>query len=534
MTLNWTNGNGYARTVFIREDSMVNFSPKDSTFYSSNNVFMGSAEYPNKGGGNYVIYSAKGNTVQIFNLKPGHKYYFSIVESNDFLNPQYLSSNPTTFVESTYNIQYNFTTLAIDSCERSNLFRITNTSKSDVPNIKYRYTFGDNSSSDSNNLFKHINGFGLKTVQIQATNAPAGCPAFLSKTLKIFPRKVVNLDFSKLKNDTQYYDANYFEVRTTPISGPFPMSVYYKWEFEKDSFSSFPTMRYSYKHEGSFDVKLTTTILVNNKATGCKDTLAFKLVVLHDPFLNATVSPRVHKLDSNLFTYTNIDSSVTKQIWYFGDGDSSLNASTQHTYSAIGTYNSKLYVETNFGYKGSKTFPIYVLSNDFSFSNFRIRKISDLFKSNLHTFSHKESLAQKQTWYFGDGDSSNLDSCSHRYKTPGIFNGYLKCTLIGGTVYTKYFQIEIIDDAKSITNMHNQPFKLYPNPAASQITIEIPEASGYQSLRIFNALGESVYIQRLLEESNTIEFNTIPAGIYFIELMDKEGRAVRQNLVIAL
>ena len=532
MTLNWTNGDGYARTVFIREDSMVNFSPKDSTFYSSNNVFMGSAEYPNKGGGNYVIYSAKGNTVQIFNLKPGHKYYFSIVESNDFLYPQFLSSKPTTFVESTYNIQYNFTAVPIDSCERNNLFRITNTSKSDVPNIKYRYTFGDNSSSDSNNLFKHINGFGLKTVQIQATNAPAGCPANLSKILKIFPRKVVNLDFSKLKNDTQYYDGNYFEVRTTPISGPFPMSVYYNWEFEKDSFSAFPHMRYSYQHEGVFDVKLITTIHVNTKATGCKDTLTFRLVVLHDPFLNAIVSPRVHKLDSNLFTYTNIDSSVTKQIWYFGDGDSSLNASTQHTYAAIGTYNSKLYVETNFGYKGTKTFPVYVLNNDFNFSQFSIRKISDLFKSNMHTFSHKESLAQKQTWYFGDGDSSNLDSCSHRYQTPGIFNGYLKCTLIGGTVYTKKFQIEIIDDAKSILDNVSSNLIIYPNPANTQITIEIPEDSKYQVLRIFNALGESVFMLPQLEKSNTINLKNIPSGIYIIELIDKDGSGVRRSLVV--
>jgi hypothetical protein len=233
-----------------------------------------------------------------------------------------------------------------------------------------------------------------------------------------------------------------------------------------------------------------------------------------------------------LFTYTNIDSSVTKQIWYFGDGDSSLNASTQHTYSAIGTYNSKLYVETNFGYKGTKTFPVYVLNNDFNFSQLRIRKISDLFKSNMHTFSHKESLAQKQTWYFGDGDSSNLDSCSHRYQTPGIFNGYLKCTLIGGKVYTKKFQIEIIDDANSIMDLLDQPIEIYPNPANTQITIEIPEASNFQVLRIFNTIGISVYIQTQLEKSNTIDLKNIPSGIYIIELIDKDGRGVRRNLVV--
>ena len=311
------------------------------------------------------------------------------------------------------------------------------------------------------------------------------------------------------------------------------MSNNYLWEFEKDSFSTFPIMRYSYKREGTYNVKLITTVSVNNQKTGCSDTLYTRLVVLHDPFLNATVTPRVHKLDSNLFTFSNIDNSVTKQIWYFGDGDSSLNASTQHSYAAVGTYNSKLYVETNFGYKGYKTFTLYVLNNDFAFAQFKIRQISNLFKSNMHTFSHKESLVQKQTWYFGDGDSSNLDSCSHRYPTPGIFNGYLKSTLIGGTVYTKYFQIEIIDDAKSINEGKINFVKIYPNPAHNQLSIEIAEASAYICLRIFNTLGECVLIQSQLENLNTLDLRNIPVGVYIIELIDSNGQGFRETVLIS-
>jgi hypothetical protein len=41
-----------------------------------------------------------------------------------------------------------------------------------------------------------------------------------------------------------------------------------------------------------------------------------------------------------------------------------------------------------------------------------------------------------------------------------------------------------------------------------------------------------VYIQTQLEASNTIDLKNIPSGIYFIELIDKDGRAVRKRLVI--
>jgi hypothetical protein len=530
MVLNWTSGNGVARVIIAKEDSSTTYTPIDGNNYSANSNFKGSVAY---GIGNYIVYNgSSSNFVKVNNLRPGHRYYFTIYEYNDLNNPLYYSSNAPTLFDSTYYINFNFSAIALDSCEKSNIFQIKNNSKSNIPNLKYRFTFYDNSYLDSNNFQKHFNSSGLLNLKLSPITSFQGCPINSTKSIRVLPKKVVTLDFSKLKNDTQYYEGNYFEIRTNPIPQGFPMSNNYLWKFEKDSFSTFPIMRYSYKREGTYNVKLITTVSVNNQKTGCSDTLYTRLVVLHDPFINAVVTPRVHKLDSNLFIFINIDNSVIKQIWYFDDGDSSLNASTQHSYTAVGTYHSKLYVETNFGYKGYKSFTLYVLNTDFAFAQFRIRKIPDLFKSNMHTFSHKESLVQKQTWYFGDGDSSNLDSCSHRYQTPGIFNGYLKTTLIGGTVYTKYFQIEIIDDANNITNMQNQPFKLYPNPAAAEITIEIPEASGYQSLRIFNALGESVYIQTQLEISNTIDLNTIPAGIYFIELMDKEGRAVRKRLVI--
>ena len=531
MVLNWTSGNGMARLVIIKEDSVTGYTPVDGIVYSANSNYKSSSAYAY---GNYVVYNgSSSNFVKVNNLRPGHRYYFTIYEYNDLSNPLYYTSNAPSVFDSSYYINFNFTAVALDSCQKSNVFEIKNNSKSNIPNLKYRFTFYDNSYLDSNNFRKHFNTSGLLNLKLSPLTSILGCPTSSNKSIRVLPKKVVNLDFSNLKNDTQYYDGNYFEIRTIPIVPNFPMSNVYLWEFEKDSFSSFPQMRYSYQHEGVFDVKLITTVHVNNKATGCKDTQTFRLVVLHDPFLYVSITPRVHKLDSNLFTFSNIDSSVTKQIWYFDDGDSSLNASAQHSYADTGKYNTKLYVETDFGYKGYKTFPIAVYDDSFNFAQLIIITNSNSLKNNLIEFNHKEKLTLKQTWYFGDGDSSNLDSCTHHYKSAGKFNGYLKWTLVDGIVYTKNFQIEIIDDANSILDYDSSNLIIYPNPANTQITIEIPEASNYQSLRIFNALGESVFMLPQLEKSNTINLKNIPSGIYIIELIDKDGSGVRRSLVIS-
>ena len=533
MTLNWTSGNGAARLLIVREDLACNFTPADSVVFIANSNFKGSNEYPTTGGGNYILYNGGGmNYAQINNLKSGHTYHFSLIEYNNFNNPEYLSSNASTYNDSTYYINYNFTTLALDSCERNNLFRITNTSKSNFPNIKYRFTFSGNGISDSNTIDKHFTGNGYKGVQIQATNSPLGCPNILSKTVKIFPKKVVNLDFSTLKNDTQYFDGNYFEVRTTPIVPNFPMSNNYLWEFEKDSFSTFPLLRYSYKREGVFDVKLITTVLVNNKATGCKDTQTFRLVVLHDPFLYTSITPIVDTLANNLFTFSNIDSSVTNQIWYFGDGDSSLNATAQHSYSYSDTFPVRLYVETNFGYSGFKNYQVYVLDSGFNFSLFKIKTISNQLQNNLVVFSHHEKLSVKQIWHFGDGDSSTLDSCSHIYKNAGLFDGRLVCNLKGGSVYVKNFQIKIIDPNSSITENQNSLFELMPNPAHNILKISSNEMANDGQVSISNALGQTIMHIELQTNSQDIDVSSLKPGMYLLSFKNKHGITELKRFII--
>ena len=97
INIQWTKGNGYARIVIVREDTAVNYTPLDSTSYPCSISFKNS---PNLGGNNYAVLETTGNTCLLSNLRPGHKYYFSIFEFNDPNHPLFLSNNPATFVDS--------------------------------------------------------------------------------------------------------------------------------------------------------------------------------------------------------------------------------------------------------------------------------------------------------------------------------------------------------------------------------------------------------------------------------------------------
>ncbi len=79
MTISWQNGNGSKRLVLAREGAPVNQTPKDSLTYYSNQNFGDGYEL---GTGNFVVYNGNQNQVQIFNLKPGTNYYFSVFEYN--------------------------------------------------------------------------------------------------------------------------------------------------------------------------------------------------------------------------------------------------------------------------------------------------------------------------------------------------------------------------------------------------------------------------------------------------------------------
>ncbi|MCX6231040.1 MAG: T9SS type A sorting domain-containing protein [Bacteroidetes bacterium] len=77
MKLSWTRGNGDSILVIAKAGSMVNFTPVNGNYYTSNSVF---GNGPQIGNANYVIYKGSGGSVNISGLTASTNYYFSLYE----------------------------------------------------------------------------------------------------------------------------------------------------------------------------------------------------------------------------------------------------------------------------------------------------------------------------------------------------------------------------------------------------------------------------------------------------------------------
>jgi hypothetical protein len=74
----------------------------------------------------------------------------------------------------------------------------------------------------------------------------------------------------------------------------------------------------------------------------------------------------------------------------------------------------------------------------------------------------------------------------------------------------------------------NQLASIYPNPAASQVTLE---GENLNSVAIYNVAGQLVRVVKLNNMVNNIDMN-VEAGVYFFSIYDNNGRNSVQRVVI--
>ncbi len=90
---------------------------------------------------------------------------------------------------------------------------------------------------------------------------------------------------------------------------------------------------------------------------------------------------------------------------------------------------------------------------------------------------------------------------------------------------TIYFEEDSLingDSTAFIETIGRTEFKVYPNPAANDLTVEFSSTDGVTSLFIENALGEIVLIERLGENGSKLQLDvsTLPNGFYIITVLN--------------
>ena len=360
--LNWTQGNGNMRVIVAHEGSMPTYVPPDGETFSADPKFGGSIEYdaPNK---NFIVYNGTGtNYVIVTGLLPGKTYYFVIYEhDNNGTSTEYYTTGAPSISVTTYNVNLDFKSYPIDSCQMTNSFRFRNLSSSAIPGITYKFDFGNCTSTDTN-VVHHFNSAGYVNVNLYAITSLTGCPSLVVKNVKIFQKKVAFIDYS-LFNDTQCLENNLYTLQTKPIIGQFPLSCTYKWWFADGDSTTFPKVKKKYKISGTFNAGLELTVMSYSQPTNCKDTVRFVLTVLPSPVGNISINDTFQCLKYNKYVFTNPDTTLTVYKWYFGDNDSSWSRIDSHRYKNTGTYKVIHVAFANTGCKGRDTIDVTVLPN---------------------------------------------------------------------------------------------------------------------------------------------------------------------------
>jgi hypothetical protein len=69
-------------------------------------------------------------------------------------------------------------------------------------------------------------------------------------------------------------------------------------------------------------------------------------------------------------------------------------------------------------------------------------------------------------------------------------------------------------------------YKVYPNPASTQLTVEIEGQASYENLELFDAMGRVVVRESLNDSGkNTIDLSHVPSGMYVVRLLGKAQQA---------
>jgi hypothetical protein len=109
--LQWANGSGDSRAVFVKATTSGDPGPSDGTVYTANTAFGSGSQ---TAAGWYCVYNGTGTSVDITGLTAGTNYRVAVVEYNG-------SVGNDSYFTSTTPAEFNFTTVSIPSTSASSV-----------------------------------------------------------------------------------------------------------------------------------------------------------------------------------------------------------------------------------------------------------------------------------------------------------------------------------------------------------------------------------------------------------------------------
>ncbi|MBL7924341.1 MAG: PKD domain-containing protein [Bacteroidia bacterium] len=299
-----------------------------------------------------------------------------------------------------------------NTCEGETAQFINLTTASGTSISANTWDFGDGNSSnlqDPNHTYP--NGAAQYTVQL-ISESVNGCKDTLLRTIRIANRPH---PWFQLNADT-VCTYTFLQFNDSSFAGAGDTITKRIWDFgdgTMDSTSIDPT--HAYVAPGTYTVTLRVL-----SPDDCDSTVTRNVFVIESPTAGF-ISSHVCFGIENIFTDTSSSptgSSLSSWHWNFGDGDSSLNSNTQHTYSGPGSYTVSLIVGSTIGCFDTLTRQILVYELPQAAFGFE-KACTDAPVQFTDSSTVNGSNITGWTWDFGiPGATSTLQHPTYIYPSP--------------------------------------------------------------------------------------------------------------------
>jgi len=304
--------------------------------------------------------------------------------------------------------------------------------------VSYQWTFSDGGSSTVKDP-QHIYGStGPHTVKLVVTSQ-LGCADSVTKNITTVYAQP-QAAFTAAAETCFGTAVNFTDNSTAPGS---TVSAW-AWNFGDGSQSTQASPSHTYSSPGVYSVTLTVT-----NGIGCQSAVTTKPVeVLSLPVSSFTVSSPLCVGGTVTFTNnsTSLSGNIIKWTWNFGDGTASVvsgnGSPVQHIYSATGSYNATLVVETDKGCVSTMlTKTVVITATPVPGFTLPANCLTDPFSPFFDTSTIPDGTAAGFTylWNFGDVNSTPLNQNTSTVKNPthkfiqtGNYNVSLTVTSVNG------------------------------------------------------------------------------------------------------
>jgi len=284
---------------------------------------------------------------------------------------------------------------------------------------KWKWTFGDGTTSTKQNPMHKYSKVGKYTVTLTATNDKGSNTLTKTDYIIVITKPVANFTSSVTSGKTP------FNVAFTDTSTGIPAG--WKWSFGDGTSSTQQNPTHKYSRAGLYTVSLT----VKNAAGSNTVIKTDYITVVAKPTVEFSAKPIEGKAPLTVAFNDTSTGSPIKWKWSFGDGTTSTKQNPTHKYSEVGRYTVAL-TATNGNGSNTVTKTDYIKVVTKPVANFTSSVTAGKATLTVAFNDTSTGIPTGWKWAFGDGKTSTIQNPRHEYSYAGNYTVKLTVSNVVG------------------------------------------------------------------------------------------------------